>query len=72
MCTAFLETAQHDEKSNHSGEMMMFLLDDNSDMFVEKDKKVKRKNEVLSELKANLQEIKKTEECAFIGRLRDW
>lgn len=68
MCTAFLETVQHDEKNNHSGEMM-FLLDDSSDMFEEKDKKGEKRNEVWRELKANLQEIEKPRNVLLIGGL---
>lgn len=49
--------------------MMMFLLDDNSDMFVEKDKKDERRNEVWSELKANLQEIEKPRNVLLLGGL---
>lgn len=54
---------------NHSGEIMMFPVDDNSDMFVDKDKKVERRNEVLSELKANLQEIEKPRNVLLLGGL---
>lgn len=40
-------------------------------MFVESLEDEQRE-EVLNELRANLKEIKKTEECAFIGQLWHW
>lgn len=49
--------------------MMMFLLDDNSDMFEELDKKDERRNKVWSELKANLQEIEKPRNVLLLGGL---